>query len=129
MKKLSDYIKKSQTKLLEKYNAFFAFSTEQFDEAKKKGLKYVSRGAGLYHEAGKTKEFDREWNNIIAEGIKQDLKENGKEKIIERALNNYECYYMGETEEAVESLIDYGITRKEVKEIYNKNVDKYHLLF
>tara|TARA_Y100000401_G_C8321737_1_gene225709 strand:- start:836 stop:1054 length:219 start_codon:yes stop_codon:yes gene_type:complete len=62
---ITEYREKAITKLIKKYNGFFAFSIEQFNEAKKEGLKYVSRGAGLYHEAGKVKEFDKEYNDIF----------------------------------------------------------------
>lgn len=125
MKRLSDYTKEAIATLLDKYNGFFAFSVDQFNEGKKDGLKYVARGAGLYHEAGKSKEFDKEYNQVILKGIELDLKENGKEKIIDRELKNYECYYTGEIDDAIENLADYGITEKEVEEVYNKNVDKY----
>ena len=127
MKYLSDYTQEAQSKILKKYNAFFAFSQEQFNKAKKEGLKYIARGAGLYHEAGKSKEFDKDWANVIAEGIKQDLKENGKEKIINRELGNYECYYTGDGTEAVYYVSDYGITEQEVIEVYRKNKDNYDL--
>lgn len=127
MKYLSDYTQEAQSKILKKYNAFFAFSQEQFNKAKKEGLKYIARGAGLYHEAGKSKEFDKDWANVIAEGIKQDLKENGKEKIINRELENYECYYTGDVTEAVYYVSDYGITEQEVIEVYRKNKDNYDL--
>lgn len=127
MKYLSDYTQEAQSKILKKYNAFFAFSQEQFNKAKKEGLKYIARGAGLYHEAGKSKEFDKDWANVIAEGIKQDLKENGKEKIINRELGNYECYYTGDVTEAVYYVSDYGITEQEVIEVYRKNKDNYDL--
>ena len=50
MKYLSHYTEEATTKLLTKYNGFFAFGQKQFDEAKKEGVKYVDRGAGLIHE-------------------------------------------------------------------------------
>jgi hypothetical protein len=47
MKYLMDYMENKQTKALNKAGAFFAFSNEQFDKAKKEGIKYISLGAGL----------------------------------------------------------------------------------
>ena len=44
MKYLLDYTKQKITELLKKYNAF--------DEQKKDGIKYVSRGVVLVNEAG-----------------------------------------------------------------------------
>ncbi|WP_444823022.1 DUF7659 family protein, partial [Vibrio parahaemolyticus] len=44
MKYLSDYTQQPQTALFDELGAFFAFSNKQFDEAKKKGIEYVSLG-------------------------------------------------------------------------------------
>ena len=50
--------------------------------------------------------------------VKQDIEENGIEKIIKRELGNYECYYTGEIEDAVEALEDYGITHEQVSNVF-----------
>ena len=124
MKYLSDYTEQEHTKVFNKYNAFFAFSIEQLREGKKEGLKYASRGAGLfqgYKDKKELKEFDEAFSKVSESGRKQDLKENGKEKIIERELNNYECYYTGEIEDTVEALASYNISEKEIIDHYNKN--------
>ncbi len=121
MKNLSTYINEKINHLLKKYNGFFAFSEKQFEEAKKENVKYVCRGAGLYHEAGKSEEFDEDFKLIIKEAIEQDLKENGKEAIIERELENYECYYTNDISNAVIHLKDYDITYDEIKAVFNKN--------
>lgn len=121
MKNLSTYIDEKINHLLIKYNGFFAFSEKQFEEAKKENMKYVCRGAGLYHEAGKSEEFDEDFKLIIKEAIEQDLKENGKEAIIERELENYECYYTNDISNAVIHLKDYDITYDEIKAVFNKN--------
>lgn len=132
MKHLTDYTEKEQTRLFDKYNVFFAFSSKQFNEQTKdkdEGLKYVSRGAGMYQgykDAKELKEFDKEWNKMLENAIKQDLKENGKEKIIERELNNHECYYTGEIDQnVIDSLSDYSISKKEIIDQFNKNIDNY----
>ena len=125
MKNLSTYIDEKINHLLKKYNGFFAFSEKQFEEAKKENVKYVCWGAGLYHEAGKSEEFDEDFKLIIKEAIEQDLKENGKEAIIERELENYECYYTNDINEAVINLKDYDITFDEVNFIFVKNKNKY----
>ena len=121
---LSTYIDEKINHLLIKYNGFFAFSEKQFEEAKKENVKYVCRGAGLYHEAGKSEEFDEDFKLIIKEAIEQDLKENGKEAIIERELENYECYYTNDINEAVINLKDYDITYDEIKAVFNTNKNK-----
>ena len=121
MKNLSTIINEKINHLLIKYNGFFAFSEKQFEEAKKENIKYVWRGAGLYLEAGKSEEFDEDFKSIIKEAIEQDLKENGKEAIIERELENYECYYTNDISNAVIHLKDYDITYDEIKAVFNKN--------
>ena len=125
MKNLSTYIDEKINHLLIKYNGFFAFSEKQFEEAKKENIKYVWRGAGLYLEAGKSEEFDEDFKLIIKEAIEQDLKENGKEAIIERELENYECYYTNDINEVVFKLTDYGITYDEIKTEFDKNKNKH----
>jgi hypothetical protein len=133
MKYLTDYTEQEQTRLFDKYNIFFAFSAEQFNDNKPKeeGLKYVSRDAGMYQgykDKKELKEFDKEFDKMLENAIKQDLKENGKEKIIERELNNHECYYTGEIDQSViDSLSDYNISKKEIIDQFNKNVDNYEL--
>ena len=126
MKNLSTYIDEKINHLFTKYNAFFAFSEKQFEEAKKENIKYVSRNRGLYHEADKSKEFDEEYKLIIKEAIEQDLEENGKEAIIERELKNYECYYANDINDVVTILKDYNITHDEIKAVFNTNKNKYY---
>ena len=126
MKTLSTYTEEKINHLFTKYNGFFAFSQKQFEEAKKENIKYVSRGAGLYHEEGKSKEFDADYKLMIKEAIEQDLKENGKEAIIERELINHECYYTYDVSDAVAKLSDYNITYDEIRAEFNKNKSKHY---
>jgi hypothetical protein len=126
MKTLSTYTEEKINHLFAKYNGFFAFSQKQFEEAKKENINYVSRGGGLYHEAGKSKEFDADYELMVKEAIEQDLKENGKEAIIERELMNYECYYTYDISDAVAKLSGYGITHDDIKAEFNKNKSKHY---
>jgi uncharacterized membrane-anchored protein len=125
MKTLSTYTDEKINVLFAKYNGFFAFSQSQIDEAKKQNIKYVYRGGGLYHEAGKQKEFDADYEFMIKEAIEQDLKENGKEAIIKRELSNYECYYICDISDAVEALKDYGITKEEIQAVFRVELSKH----
>lgn len=68
------------SKVLDDNQAFFAFSTKQFEEAKKPDIKYVSMGAGLICP----KENARKLNTELNEAIKLDRKE-AKEKLEARA--------------------------------------------
>ena len=119
MKYLSDYQENAQTRLFDKTGAFFAFSTKQFNEAKKEGVKYVSMGAGMICPKENVKELIETLDSIYKGAIKKDLKENGKEAIIKRELYNYECFYTGDISNAVENLEPYGFTKNEIRVIYN----------
>ena len=118
MKYLSDYTQEHLTKAIEKHGAFFAFSKSQFDEKKVEGVKYVSDGTGMIAPKENYEKLSEEIEEIHRNGIKQDIEENGIELIIKRELRNYECYYTGEIEDAVDALEDYGITYEQVKNVY-----------
>lgn len=122
MKYLSNYTEQGITDLLTKYGAFFAFSGKQFDEAKKEGVKYTNMGAGLICPSEHVQDFMTGLENNHANGIKQDIAENGKEAIIRRELANHEAYYTYEIDDTVDSLAGYDITREEVQEVFNKHV-------
>ena len=95
MKFLSDYVTDKQTELFEEYGVFFAFSGEQLERQGKPDTEYVSFGGGMVmpknEDKNVYKEFFAKFNNITKEGIAQDIKENGKQKIIWRELGNHEA--------------------------------------
>lgn len=128
-------IKKQQeaahTALFDEVRLFWAFSNEQFSEGLKKinhvkGEKLRSIGAGGYLPSANVDKFvqgmariKKEYNKAIKDGGKQ-MRKNA----ILQALNNYECFYTGEIEEAVEEL-GKGYTYQEVKEVYDENKAEY----
>ena len=114
MKYLQDYQEKAQTALFEKTGAFFAFSTSQFNEQKKEGVKYVSLKAGLICPTENVEELINGLYSIYKGAIKKDLKENGKEGIIKRELYNHECFYTHDISSAFDILKDYGFTKEEI---------------
>lgn len=120
MKYLTDYIRESQTRTMEQFGAFFAFSNKQLDEKRVEGVEYCSMGGGLIAPVDNADELYQALNRVIAEGRAADLAENGKRKIIERELNNHECYYTGSIRVAVESLEPYGITEDEVRAVFKE---------
>ncbi|OEF77678.1 hypothetical protein OA5_16955, partial [Vibrio cyclitrophicus 1F111] len=93
MKYLSHYIQDKQTQAFNDAGAFFAFSNQQFDEAKKEGVKYASLGMGLICPVDNAKQLMTRLDSIAQEGIAEDIKENGKKAIIRRELFNHECFY------------------------------------
>lgn len=124
MKFLQDYMNAKQTELFDKTGSFFAFGMQQFNEAKKEGVKYVSLGAGLICPKENVNELLSGLKKISKQAIKKDLKENGKEGIIRRELNNYECFYTGSIDEAVEALKKYGFTPEEIRKEYHHHLSK-----
>ena len=120
MKTLSNYTQEKQTELFRSTGAFFAFSNEQLAEKKKDNVIYVSLGSGLIVPKENAKTLVEGLENISAEGIKQDLAENGKDAIIRRELFNYECFYTGDVSDCVDVLAGYGITRQEIEAKYQQ---------
>ena len=128
MKSLSNYTEEKQTELFLSTGAFFAFSNKQLAEKKQVNVKYVSVGLGLFVPKENAKSLIDGLESINDEGIKQDMAENGKDKIIRRELFNYECFYTGDVSDCVEALSEYGITREEIEAQYRhilntENVD------
>ena len=120
MKYLSDYIDPPMTAIYDDIGAFFAFSNEQFDEAKKDGVEYSSLGSGLICPKGKEEELINRLDKVFSDGIKQDLEENGKEGVIIRELYNHEIFITWDITDTVRALEGYGITEKEVEEQFVK---------
>ena len=128
MKYLSNYIEDAQSAAFEKNGAFFAFSDKQLSEKKVEGVKYVSLGSGLICPKENADKLHSELTQIVKDGVKQDVEENGIEKIIERELANHEAYYTGDLDDTLEALSCYDelVTEEIVAEIYRKNL-KNHL--
>lgn len=125
MKNLNAYTQKAMDQLIIDTGVIFAFSNKQFDKNKKDGVKYTSLGSGIICPVENVNTFADGLINISKLGIAQDIKENGKEKIIMRELVNYECFYVSDYTDAYENLKEYNITEKEVRNVFNKNFEKY----
>jgi|AntDeeMinimDraft_5_1070356.scaffolds.fasta_scaffold07987_3 hypothetical protein len=109
--------------LLKECNVFFAFSDEQFNKNKtplKDGEKYVRlQGGGFV-----PKSFINQFLSGCADVEKWYKAEAGSNKKIrieniKYELSNYECYYTGEIDEAIQAL-GKGYTRKEVLAVFQK---------
>ena len=125
MKYLSDYMEAKQTELFNRTGTIFAFSQKQFEEGRKDNVKYVNLGQGMLTEKPFVKEVINELDKIYKDSIKQDIKENGKDKIILRELQNYEAFYVGNIEDTVHKLEDYPFTEDDISHIFSKNWAKY----
>ena len=117
-------MKYKQSVLFSETGTFFAFSNKQYKEKAKKDVKYVNIGNGMITEEANVEKLINGLDLIYKEAIQEDLKENGKEAIILRELENHECFYVGNIEDAVRKLEDYPITEDEIKNIYKKNYSR-----
>ena len=125
MKYLSDYMEEKQTALFNKTGTIFAFSDKQFEEQKVKGKQYSRLAQGMVTEKGNEIEVIEGLDKIYRDSIKQDMKENGKDKVILRELLNHEAFYVGNIEETIHTLEDYPITEDDISQIFQKNWSKY----
>lgn len=119
MNYLSDYMEQPQTKLFNETGVFFAFSMKQFNEQKKEGITYTPLDGGLICPKEHVTYLIERLDAIYKTAFEQDLKENGKEKIILRELYNHECFYMYDPTSAIEKLEDYPITPQEIQLLFN----------
>lgn len=120
MKYLSHYVEAAQTKLFNETGTFFAFSDKKYDDQAKAGIEYVSLGAGIICPTENVKALVDGLETINAQGIAQDLAENGKDGVIERELHNHEAFYVGSIRDTLGALEGYGITREEIVRVYNR---------
>lgn len=125
MKYLSDYMEEKQTALFNKTGTIFAFSDKQFEEQKVKGKQYSRLAQGMVTEKGNEIEVIEGLDKIYRDSIKQDMEENGKDKVILRELLNHEAFYVGNIEETIHKLEDYPITEDDISQIFQKNWSKY----
>lgn len=125
MKYLSNYVEEKQTKLFNDLWIFFAFWDKQFEEQKKDWVEYVWLFGWMCCPKDNVKEFTERHSKIIDEWIQEDIKENWLDKIIERELANFECYYTGDIQEAVERLEDYWIEYKKVLEVFRTTKENH----
>ena len=115
MKYLSHYIQDKQTALFKSTGAFFAFSNKQFAEGKKPDTMYTQLGAGMLCPSPNVNELIDGLETIHADGIKQDIAENGVKAIIHRELGNHEAQITYEFQDTLDALEGYGITEEMVK--------------
>jgi hypothetical protein len=127
MRFFDDIYQDSLKELNIKYELFYAFNKEQFDEALKirnrKDLGfYVNISYGAYIPNKFKEEYKKELDILYKKSIQIDIEENGKDKIILRELNNHECFYTGEIDDAVDAVHKYGYTSDDVYKIYKKEL-------
>ena len=125
MRYLQDYMEEKQTALFKRTGTIFAFSNKQFDEQKVEGKQYSRIAQGMLTEKGNEIEVINGLDKIYKDSIQQDMKENGKDKVILRELFNHECFYTGEITDTIHKLEDYPITEDDISQVFAKNWAKY----
>lgn len=123
MKHLTHYTEEKISQAIEKAGAFFAFSEEHFKEkATRPREDYTNGFCGLVCPKDTIAQLYIDFAKIHKEGIAEDIAENGLEAIAIRELNNHECYYSGDIQNALGVLGDYGLSEDDVEAIFkNKN--------
>ena len=113
------------TKIFDEAGVFFAFNNEQME----KGLKKINAkigdltriANGGYMPKKNVKAYISK-SNAFYKWLKKEVKKLNPNEVICYELNNYECYYTGDTTSAYEALKSYGFTRDDVNKVYhNKN--------
>lgn len=106
---------------------FWAFNREQLVEGMKKNpsqtKKYTSIGMGGYLPSSNIDEFIA-GQKTLNKWFKEAKKQVKKEEAILYELNNYECFYTGEIDNAYDVLSD-TYTREEIQAVYRKYQAKY----
>ncbi len=131
MKYLQDYIQDKQTKLFEETNTIFAFSQERFEKQRKEGIQYVGLGHGMICDKRYVKKLMDGLDDILIEGMKQDVEENGIENIIRRELYNHEAFYsrcIDSTYDAVKKyseVLGYDLTEDMIWKIFNNRKARF----
>ena len=118
MQHLSDYITEKQTKLLDKYQVFFAFSKKQLNEQLKRHNlakeDVVSLINGMLLPKENAQAFLDEHEQVILQGIAQDEEDHTIEQIIHRELDNHEFVITGDITDTVEALEGYNISEQDI---------------
>lgn len=125
---LKKEIEAKHTALFNECSLFWAFSNQQFTENKtplKEGEKYVSIGHGGYLPKGQLDIFLNGMADIKKweKEQKKAMKAEEREKCILYELNNYECFYTQDIEDALPALLPH-FTLEEIQAVYNKNLQK-----
>lgn len=113
------------TELSDEVGLFWAFSEQQFAEGREKnpikeGEKYTSIGMGGYLPKKNVQRFiDRQ--KELDKWQKQEIKKAKATEVILYELGNYECFYTGDIQDALEVLEPLGYTVEQVKEVYHAN--------
>ncbi len=110
------------SELIKSCGVFFAFSNEQFEQGKTplaEGDKYVSMGMGGYMPKSQVSNWINGMKDVD-KWYKKAVKDNkARKSLIAYELGNYECWYTGDIEPALNALGE-GYTPEEVRRVFNE---------
>jgi len=121
MKSLNYYTDAPIAAALKTYGAFYAFSNEQFLKQKQPDVVYQRGPSGLIIPKDNVDNLIDAMRVAIADGIAARMAEYPIDEIIAYELANYECYYTGQIDDAVDALQPYNVTYDQVMAVYQKN--------
>lgn len=111
-----------QTEMFNRYGVIFAFSDKQFEQQRKQGMEYISAGCGML-----VPQDNEDLVFAELEALRQrkgeEMRSNvPREQYIFDALNNYECFWTGDVDNALEDALNYypDCSYDEVFRIYIK---------
>ncbi len=122
MKSLNHYTDEAITKALNDYGAFYAFSDAQFEEQRdpaREKSEYARGPSGLIVPKDNAEALISAMQDAVAYGITARLLDYPLNDIIAYELGNYECYYSGDIQDAVDALKPYNVTYDDVVSVYN----------
>lgn len=127
IQKLKAIMTRKHSELFKTFGLFFAFTDKQFEENKtpiKEGAKYIHVGGNGYLPEYNVEDFKKGMEDINQWYNAETSKEGMRDKLIAHELINYECYYVGSIEDALDALGE-GFTAEEVQAVFNKNYQQY----
>jgi hypothetical protein len=124
MKYLQDYVLLNKSKIFSKHDAFIAFDTTEFNQRKKSGVKYAVWEDSVFVPEVNAEVFIEEIFKNHYDAIKQDIAENGKERIICRELANYEYQVSLDIQSVIQALSGYGFTTDDIIKESKKYMQK-----
>ena len=124
MKYLAEYTAGPIEDAMATSGAFFAFGTEQFEARANPRFNYTRLGMGLICPVDTAAQLTADLAKIHIQGIKDDIADNGLNAIVIRELNNYECYYTGDPEDAILALELYPVSKEDILKVFkNKHYE------
>ena len=119
-----NFMEKELGKLFVKYKVFFAFNKDQFNEGMKKNNIPANEplseiiGGGIMPRKNKA-DFRKDFDNLYSKMVAK-IKKLDPDLVIRYELANYESWYTRDISSAWQVLKDYGYTKDQVLEVFNK---------